>query len=149
MSLAKQNYEIWDKELLAIINALKEWRHYLIGTEAPFQIWTDHKNLEYFRKPQKLNRRQARWILEMQEFHFSLHHKPGKAMAKADYLSRRAGHEKGENDNENVVLLKPEFFRAAHHSVNAISDEIMHRLKRAAKHRDKMVERALVNKEKD
>ena len=145
----ERNYEIYDKEMLAIMHALSECRQYLLGALEVFEIWTDHKNLEYFRKPQKLNRRQARWVAELQEFHFTLHHKPGKAMAKADYLSRRAGHLKGENDNENIVLLKPEHFRVHHHDINAVSDEIMARIKRAAKNRDKLVQHALANKEKD
>ena len=52
----ERNYEIYDKEMLAIMHALDEWRQYLMGTSEPFEIWTDHKNLQYFRKPQKLNR---------------------------------------------------------------------------------------------
>ena len=57
---AKRNYEIHDKEMLAIIRCLEAWRHFLEGTKDQFEIWTDHKNLEYFMKAQKLNRRQAR-----------------------------------------------------------------------------------------
>ncbi|SJL06600.1 uncharacterized protein ARMOST_09942 [Armillaria ostoyae] len=49
------NYEIYDKELLAIMLALSEWRHYLMGAVKDIEIWTDHQNLQYFRKPQKLN----------------------------------------------------------------------------------------------
>src|SRR6201999_1180993 len=51
---AEQHYEIYDKELLAIITCLKEWRPYLLGTPEPFEIWTDHKNLTYFRSAQML-----------------------------------------------------------------------------------------------
>ena len=51
----QRNYEIYDKEMLAIMLALDEWRHYLIGAEEPFEIWTDHQNLQYFRQPQKVN----------------------------------------------------------------------------------------------
>jgi hypothetical protein len=51
----EQNYEIHDTEILAIIRGLKEWRHYLEGARHPVEIWTDHKNLEYFRVAQKLN----------------------------------------------------------------------------------------------
>ncbi len=65
-------YEIYDKELLAIMLALDEWRHYLMGAGQDFKIWTDHQNLQYFRKPQKLNHRQARWVTELVEYHFSL-----------------------------------------------------------------------------
>ena len=56
----ERNYEIYDKEMLAIIKGLENWRHLLEGTYLKFEIWTDHKNLEYFMKVQKLNRRQAR-----------------------------------------------------------------------------------------
>jgi len=55
----KRNYEIHDKEMLAIIRGLEAWRHLLEEVQFKFEIWTDHKNLEYFMKVQKLNRRQA------------------------------------------------------------------------------------------
>ena len=55
MSPTEVNYKIYDKELLAIMYAIDKWRHYLMGAEEPFEILTNHKNLEYFRKPQKLN----------------------------------------------------------------------------------------------
>ena len=57
---AERNYEIHNKEMLAIIRCLEAWRHFLEGAKDWFEIWTDHKNLEYFIKAQKLNRRQAR-----------------------------------------------------------------------------------------
>ena len=56
----ERNYEIHDKEMLAIIRGLEAWRHLLEGAQYKFEVWTDHKNLEYFMKAQKLNRRQAR-----------------------------------------------------------------------------------------
>ena len=56
----ERNYEIHDKEMLAIVRGLEAWRHLLEGVQSKFEIWTDHKNLEYFMKAQKLNRRQAR-----------------------------------------------------------------------------------------
>ena len=59
----ERNYEIYDKEMLAIIRGLEAWRHLLEGAQFKFEIWTDHKNLEYFMKAQKLNRRQAHWAL--------------------------------------------------------------------------------------
>jgi hypothetical protein len=55
----QRNYEIHDTEMLAIVRALEEWRHYLEGARHPIEIWTDHKNLKYFRTAQKLNHRQA------------------------------------------------------------------------------------------
>ena len=107
---AERNYEIYDKELLAIMTALSEWRHYLL-TGKEFEIWTDHQNLCYFRKAQKLNRRQARWVMELGEYNFTMHHKPGKTNIKADILSRRADHNRGEDDNKDVTVLKDEWFR--------------------------------------
>ena len=67
-SPAERNYDIYDRELLAVIQALKEWRHYLTGTEHPVTIITDHKNLGYFKQPQNLSHRQARWWLFLQEY---------------------------------------------------------------------------------
>ena len=107
----ERNYDIHDKEMLAIIRGLEEWRHYLEGAKHTFEIWTDHKNLEYFMKAKKLNRRQARWSLFLSRFDFILKHRPGKQSMKPDALSRRPDHGKGENDNEDVVLLKPSYFR--------------------------------------
>jgi len=59
LSSVERNYEIHDKEMLAIICALEEWRHFLEGATHPVEIWTDHKNLEYFMTAKKLNRCQA------------------------------------------------------------------------------------------
>ena len=57
LNKTERNYEIYDKEMLAIIRGLKAWRHLLEGVQTKFEIWTDHNNLEYFMKAQKLNRR--------------------------------------------------------------------------------------------
>ena len=110
LSPVERNYEIHDKEMLAIVRALDEWRHWLEGAHHKFEIWTDHKNLEYFRTARKLNRRQARWSLFLSRFDYELHHRPGRSMGKPDALSRRADHGTGGEDNDNMVLLKPELF---------------------------------------
>ena len=109
LSSVEQNYEIHDKEILAIICVLEEWRHFLEGATHPIEIWTDHKNLEYFMTAKKLNRCQARWSLHLARFDFLLHHRPGRTMGKPDTLSRRADHRNGALDNENIVLLQLEF----------------------------------------
>jgi len=105
----EQNYEIHDKEMLAIICVLEEWRHFLEGATHPIEIWTDHKNLEYFMTAKKLNRCQARWSLHLARFDFLLHYCPGRTMGKPDTLSRRADHRNRALDNENIVLLQLEF----------------------------------------
>ena len=68
-SPAEQNYDIYNRELLTVIQALKQWRHYLTRTEHPVTVITDHKNLGYFKQPQKLTRQQACWMLFLQDFH--------------------------------------------------------------------------------
>ena len=55
LNKAERNYEIHDKEMLAIIQCLEAWRHFLEEAKDRFEIWMDHKNLEYFMKAQKLN----------------------------------------------------------------------------------------------
>ena len=84
LSPVERNHEIHDKEMLAIICTLEEWRHYLEGTPFQFEVWTDHKNLKYFRTSKKLNRRQARRSLHLSRFDFTLHHRPGHSMGKSD-----------------------------------------------------------------
>uniref|UniRef100_A0A4W5QWH4 ribonuclease H n=1 Tax=Hucho hucho TaxID=62062 RepID=A0A4W5QWH4_9TELE len=61
LSPAERNYDVGDRELLAVVKALKAWRHWLEGAKHPFLIWTDHRNLEYIRAARRLNPRQARW----------------------------------------------------------------------------------------
>ena len=79
---AERNYKIHNKEMLAIIWCLEAWRHFLEGAKGQFEIWTDHKNLEYFMKAQKLNQRQARWSLYLSRFDFALKHVAGKSMGR-------------------------------------------------------------------
>ena len=84
----EKNYEIHNKEMLAIIRGLENWRHLLENARFKFKIWIDHKNLEYFMKAQKLNWRQAQWALYLSRFDFTLKHVPGTKMEKTDGLSR-------------------------------------------------------------
>ena len=59
LNKTERNYEIHDKEMLAVIRELENWRYLLKSAKYRFEIWTDYKNIEYFRKTQKLNQRQA------------------------------------------------------------------------------------------
>jgi len=108
LSPVEQNYEIHDKEMLAIIHALEEWRHFLEGACHLVEIWMDHKNLEYFMTAKKLNHCQAWWSLYLARFDFKLVYCPGCSMGKLDALSQRPDHSKGASNNENVVLLRLE-----------------------------------------
>ncbi|KAI3366348.1 hypothetical protein L3Q82_000508 [Scortum barcoo] len=86
---AERNYDVGNKELLAIKVALKEWRHWLEGAEQPFIVWTDHKNLQYLKSAKRrLNSRQARWALFFSRFRFTLSYRPGSQNGKPDTLSR-------------------------------------------------------------
>jgi len=79
------NYDVYDLEMLAIIQALEEWQHYLYRQE--FEIHTDHQNLAYFRKPNPLNRQQNRWRQFLSLFDFKIVLRAGKSNATADVLS--------------------------------------------------------------
>lgn len=59
---AERNYDIYDRELLALIRCLEEWRYLLLGCSYPIEVFSDHQNLTWFKHPQNLNRRQARWM---------------------------------------------------------------------------------------
>ncbi|PIL23032.1 hypothetical protein GSI_14339 [Ganoderma sinense ZZ0214-1] len=108
---AERNYEIYDREMLGIIRALEDWRHYLEGLPEPFNIITDHRNLEYWQTAQNLTRRQARWSLYLSRFNFHLAHKPGAANTQADPLSRLATyHITDADDNREQIVLGPERF---------------------------------------
>jgi len=109
----ERNYEIHNKEMLAIIRGLEVWRHLLEGARSKFEIWTDYKNLEYFMKVQKLNMRQAHWVLYLSRFDFTLKHVLGMKMGKADGLSRRVDWKVGvEKDNKNQIFIKDNWIRS-------------------------------------
>jgi hypothetical protein len=90
MVSAELNYDIHDKEMLAIIRALEEWRPELVGLqrEDRFEILSDHKALEYFMTSKKLNARQARWCEFLHDYYFVLKYRPGRVNVLADTLTR-------------------------------------------------------------
>ena len=106
---AELNYEIYDKEMLAIITALKEWRAYLEGAVHPFTVYTDHRNLEYFTTTKVLNRRQSRWAELLASYNFKIAYRPGTSMGKPDAMSRRHDFSEGSkaSDAPPHTLLKP------------------------------------------
>ncbi|KAH6579346.1 hypothetical protein BASA60_003303 [Batrachochytrium salamandrivorans] len=104
---AERNYEIYDKELLAVTVCLKEWRHFLQNSVHPFTILTDHKNLEFFMTSKQLTRRQARWSELLSEFTFRLSYRPGSHNGKADHLSRRPDYKVTEEKANFLQLLQP------------------------------------------
>lgn len=91
MAPAECNYEIYDKELLAVIRAFEEWRPELEGAPHKIGVITDHKNLEYFMTTKQLSRRQARWSEYLSRFDFEIKFRPGHLNSQADALTRLPG----------------------------------------------------------
>ena len=108
---------------MAVIHALKTWRHYLHGSPFPIQVFTNHKNLTYFCKPQALNRRQAHWLLDLADFDLTMIHVPGSHLAGPNALSRRPDLLPSTiPENKGVTLLPPSLF------VNLIDTSLSHHI---------------------
>jgi len=104
---AEINYEIHDKELLAVVDAFKHWRRYCEGAAHQIQVFSDHQNLEYFTTTKVLNRRQARWAQELAGIDFRIYYRPGTQNGKSDALSRRPEFrpEKGGIENQPIKAV--------------------------------------------
>ena len=90
LSSVEQNYKIHNKEMLAIIQALEEQKHFLKGVAHLVEIWMDHKNLEYFIMAKKLNYCQACWSLYLACFDFTLYHCPRQFHGEAQHSVLKA-----------------------------------------------------------
>jgi transposase InsO family protein len=112
MAPAECNYEIHDKEMLAIIQALEQWRAELEGLGVEIQIFSDHKALEYFMTKRQLTARQARWAETLSRFNFRIRYRAGKQNQKADALTRRKqdvdSQAKATAESRTQTLLKSE-----------------------------------------
>ena len=124
------------------MNALADWHQYLMGAQHSFKIWTDHRNLTYFRQPQKLNRRQARWHTELQSYNFTMIHRPGRSMHKTDILSRLEEHAAGPDDNKDVTILAKHFFRPI--TVETLPTPIIDRIRQVHHNQDNAAVKGLV-----
>ena len=107
---AEQNYDIYGLELYAIVRALRNWWWLLAHTTHKVQIYSDHKNLQYWKSPQHINRRIAREVLELSEYNYEIHHVKGKENARADALSQRPDYHQGEDNNQAVTVLPEHVF---------------------------------------
>jgi hypothetical protein len=87
LSTAERNYDVYDLELLAIVNALDHWRPYLAGSPHKIIIYLDHQNLLYWKEPHKISRRVAREVLMLSEYNFEIRHIKGTSNRHADALS--------------------------------------------------------------
>jgi len=110
---AEINYEIHDKELLAVVEAFKYWRWYCEGATQQIQVYLDHQNLKYFTTTKVPNRRQARWVQELAGIDFRINYRPRAKNGKLDALSRHSEYrpEKGGSENQPIttVLQKSHF----------------------------------------
>lgn len=134
LNAAERNYEVHDKELLAICESFREWRAHLQGVEHQIIVITDHKSLEYFTTTKKLTRRQARWSEFLSEFDFVIKYRPGKLGIKADALSRKSNNENDfqkEKENLQILLPKERFVKlAATFSINQNEQNIISEIKK-------------------
>jgi transposase InsO family protein len=123
MNQAEFNYDIHDKELLAVVDALKEWRSELIGLQRKerFEILTDHQALQYFMTTKKLTGRQARWCETLHQYYFTLKHRSGKLNTLADALTRREGSGPECKDHRYQLMLPRECLEPSEHTENAES----------------------------
>jgi hypothetical protein len=110
-SPAECNYKMYDKELMAIVQAFEEWYPQLQSIINPIHVLSDHKNLEYFMMMKLLNRHQARWFQFLSQFNFKIVYHPGTASGKPDALTHRSGDLPKAGDDwslENqTTIIKP------------------------------------------
>jgi hypothetical protein len=111
MNEAKCNYKIYDCEMLAITEALKDWHMYFEGLSQPFKIITNHCNLEFWCTAQNLTHCQARWALLLADYDFILIYKPEVENSASDKLSHQSHHKVSDaKDNNNQIVLSPKHF---------------------------------------
>jgi hypothetical protein len=123
LSAAEQNYDVYDLELLAIVNALDHWRPYLAGSPHKIIIYSDHQNLLYWKEPHKISRRVAREVLMLSKYNFEIRHIKGTSNGRADALSRRPDYDQGHEDNQNVTVLPRQVFARAMEVLPNISSQ--------------------------
>jgi hypothetical protein len=82
------NYLTHDLELAAVVHALKIWRHYVM--EKRYELYIDHKCLQYIFTQSHLNLRQRRWLELIKDYDLGINYHPGMANVVADDLSRRS-----------------------------------------------------------
>ena len=111
-SPAEWNYIIHDWELLAIIHGLWVWRHILLSTPYIITIYTNHKNLMFYRSTHRIAWRVAQYLGELADYHFTLVYKPG-TLNHANVFSWQLNHDTEASDNEDVIVLGPELFTNA------------------------------------
>ena len=98
LSAAERNYTTTERECLAMIFALKKFRHYLLMNKVVFFV--DHMAIRYLVNKPELSGRLARWVLLLSEFDYTVHYKPGRMHRQADHLSRLSMEQSPDNIND-------------------------------------------------
>jgi RNase H-like domain found in reverse transcriptase len=121
----QRNYDTGDRELLAIIWALKEWRHYIQGSGHTTIVLSDHDNLRHSKVPPKIGWQMAQWTLCLSKFNIKLVYIPGKKNIQADSLLQQPDLCPQGIDNEDVIVLPEHLF------VNLIDMELQKKIANA------------------
>ena len=100
----ERNYDVGNREVLAVKLALEKWRHWLVGSLEPFTVLTDYRNLEYPHTAKRLNLNQARWALFSSHFRFTVNYHPGSKNGKADMIFWLYAL---EEDHPDAIILPP------------------------------------------
>ena len=143
---AQMNYDTHDKELLAIITSLLHWRLFLELTEEPITVYTDHRNLEYWKTAREFKRRHSRWYGEIASFNFHIVYRAGKLSNKPDALSRRHDHLDLPKEHQTMIAAERYIGFRAEDGIDIISaiqeaqeeDESMEVLLTSVKGKDKL-----------
>lgn len=101
-------YTTADKEMLAIVQVMKKFRHLLQGTKLPVIVKSNHRNLRTFMTMKELNARQARWAEELSSYDFVIEHIKGKENKAADALSRRPDYREQIVKRNTKILIEEE-----------------------------------------
>ena len=128
---AERNYDIYERELLAVIKSLAHWRQYLGWTKEPFTILTNHANLQYWKSPRNLNRHMAQWHTDLQEYNYEIQYILGKTNIPANTLSQPPGVDQGDDNNRDIVMIPPEHICTLAQPQNRIFVPPIHEVKRA------------------
>jgi len=116
LNSSERNYEIHDKELIAIMEAFKEWKRYLWGEEEPVTVYTDHQNLQTFLTTKVWNQRQIRWAHELTNYNFKIVYRLGSRGGKPDALSRRPEY----RPEEGARHCEPSILKCEHFQISVV-----------------------------